>query len=131
PRVECFAVEPETGDDTRQSLIKGERVKIPPPPTIADGARVQTPGELTFPITEHNATDVLTVSDEELRETMRFILFRMKLLVEPTGALAAAAVLFDKLPRHLQRIGVVLSGGNVDADMLARIVRSASDNATA
>jgi len=74
---------------------------------------------------------VLTVSDEELRETMRFILFRMKLLVEPTGALAAAAVLCDKLPRHLQRIGVVLSGGNVDAEMLAHIVRGESDNAAA
>src|SRR5437868_1371023 len=131
PRIECFAVEPETGDDTRQSLIKGERVKIPPPPTIADGARVQTPGTLTYPITAHNATDVLTVSDEELRETMRFILFRLKLLVEPTGALAAAAVLFDKLPRHVQRIGIVLSGGNVDAEMLAHIVRGESDNAAA
>jgi threo-3-hydroxy-L-aspartate ammonia-lyase len=129
PRVSCFAVEPETGDDTRQSLSKGERIKIPPPPTIADGARVQTPGALTFPITQHNATDVFTVSDDELRETMRFLLFRLKLLVEPTGALAAAAVLFDKLPRNIQRIGVVLSGGNVDADMLARIVRGESDNA--
>lgn len=122
-RVECFAVEPETGDDTRQSIIKGERVHIPPPPTIADGARVQTPGALTFPITQHNATDVLTVSDDELRETLRFILFRMKLLVEPTGVLAAAAVLFDKLPPNIRRIGVVLSGGNIDADALAGIVK--------
>ncbi|HYY42300.1 MAG TPA: threonine/serine dehydratase, partial [Pyrinomonadaceae bacterium] len=96
-RVACFAVEPETGDDTRRSLRAGERVHIPPPPTIADGARVQTPGALTFPITRANAADVLTVSDEEIKETMRFILFRLKLLVEPTGALAAAAVLFDKL----------------------------------
>jgi threo-3-hydroxy-L-aspartate ammonia-lyase len=121
--VACFAVEPETGDDTRQSFLTGERVSIPPPPTIADGARVQTPGALTFPVTQRNAADVLTVTDEELIETMRFILFRMKLLVEPTGVLAAAAVLFDKLPRNIRRVGVVLSGGNVDAEMLARVLR--------
>ncbi len=119
PHVQCFAVEPETGDDTQQSFRTGVRVHIPPPPTIADGARVQTPGTLTFPITQRNAADVLTVSDEELIATLRFILFRMKLLVEPTGALAAAAVLFDKLPPNIQRIGVVLSGGNVDGDALA------------
>jgi threo-3-hydroxy-L-aspartate ammonia-lyase len=118
----CFAVEPETGDDTRRSILAGERVHIPPPPTIADGARVQTPGALTFPITQRNAAAVVTVTDEEIMETMRFILFRMKLLVEPTGALAAAAVLFNKLPRDFARVGVVLSGGNVDAEMLARIL---------
>jgi threonine dehydratase len=121
-QISCFAVEPETGDDTRRSIRAGERVRIPPPPTIADGARVETPGALTFPITQRNAAAVLTVSDEEIMETMRFILFRLKLLVEPTGALAAAAVLFNKLPREFARIGVVLSGGNVDAEMLARIV---------
>jgi threonine dehydratase len=120
--VACFAVEPDTGDDTRQSFLRGERVRIPPPPTIADGARVETPGALTFPITRRNAAAVLTVSDEEIMAAMRFILFRLKLLVEPTGALAAAAVLFDKLPRNIQRIGVVLSGGNVDAEALARII---------
>ena len=121
-RVACYAVEPETGDDTRQSFLRGERVRIPPPPTIADGARVETPGALTFPVTQRNATAVLTVSDEELMATMRFILFRLKLLVEPTGALAAAAVLFDRLPPDIKRVGVVLSGGNVDAEMLARVL---------
>jgi threonine dehydratase len=120
--VACFAVEPETGDDTRRSILAGERVHIAPPLTIADGARVQTPGALTFPITQRNAAAVVTVSDEEIMETMRFILFRLKSLVEPTGALAAAAVLFNKLPREFERVGVVLSGGNVDAEMLARIV---------
>jgi threonine dehydratase len=120
--VACFAVEPDTADDTRRSILAGERVHIPPPPTIADGARVETPGALTFPITQRNATAVLTVSDEEIMETMRFILFRLKLLIEPTGVLAAAAVLFDKLPRDSKRVGVVLSGGNVDAEMLARVV---------
>src|SRR5690242_3336610 len=83
PSIKCFAVEPETANDTQQSFAKAERVKIPPPPTIADGLRVQTPGALTFPITRTNAEEVLTVSDEEIIETMRFMLFRMKLLIEP------------------------------------------------
>ena len=122
PAIKCFAVEPETANDTQQSVDKGERVKISPPPTIADGLRVQTPGALTFPITQTNADAVLTVSDEEITAAMRFMLFRMKLLVEPSGAAAAAAVLARKLPSHLNRIGVVLSGGNVDLDVLARLI---------
>jgi threonine dehydratase len=121
PRVRCFAVEPDTADDTRQSFLKGERVSIPPPPTIADGLRVQSPGKLTFPILQKNAEDVLTVSDEEIIETIKFLLFRMKLLVEPSGAAAAAAVLTGKLPRDSKRVGVILSGGNIDADALGRL----------
>jgi threonine dehydratase len=122
PSVRCFAVEPETADDTQQSIQKGERVKIPPPPTIADGLRVQTPGALTFPITRANADAVLAVTDEEIVAAMRFMLFRMKLLVEPSGAAAAAAVFTKKIPKDCRRVGVVLSGGNVDSDMLARIL---------
>ena len=95
---------------------------IPPPPTIADGARVQIPGKLTFPITQRNTEKVLTVSDGEIIEAMRFILLRMKLLVEPTGALAAAAVLSGKLPADVHKVGVVLSGGNVDKEMLTQIL---------
>jgi threonine dehydratase len=120
--IRCFPVESELSDDTRQSFLKGERVTIPPPPTIADGMRTQTPGALTFPVLQRNAEDVLTVSEDEIVETLRLILFRMKLLVEPTGAVAAAAVLFKKLPADIRRVGVVLSGGNVDADALARFV---------
>jgi threonine dehydratase len=119
--IRCFAVEPTTGDDTRQSFKAGERITIPPPPTIADGARVQTPGALTFPFVQQNAEDVLTVSDAETTEAMKFLLFRLKILVEPTGALAAAAVLFDKLPQGIKRVGVVLTGGNVDPELLARL----------
>ncbi|HEY6121506.1 MAG TPA: threonine/serine dehydratase [Pyrinomonadaceae bacterium] len=122
PRIRCFPVEPESGDDTRQSFLKGERVTIPPPPTIADGLRVQSPGELTFPITQQNAEDVLTVTDEEILETMRFLLVRMKLLVEPSGAAAAAAVFFQKLPEDTRNVGVVLSGGNVDAEVLQTVL---------
>ncbi|MDQ3258929.1 MAG: threonine/serine dehydratase [Acidobacteriota bacterium] len=128
PQIRCFPVESELSDDTRQSFIKGERVCIPPPPTIADGMRTQAPGALTFPVLQRTAEDVLTVSEDEIIETLRFILFRMKTLVEPTGAVAAAAVLFGKLPANIRRIGVVLSGGNVDADVLARLVSASNDN---
>jgi threonine dehydratase len=95
---------------------------IPPPPTIADGLRVQSPGTLTFPVLQKTAEDVLTVSDEEIIETIRFFLFRMKFLVEPSGAAAAAAVLTDKLPQDAKRVGVVLSGGNIDAELLSQIL---------
>jgi threonine dehydratase len=122
PDVRCFAVEPETGNDTLLSIEKGERVEIPPPPTIADGARVQTPGALTFPITQRNTEKVLTVSDDQIIQAMRFVLQRMKLLVEPTGALGAAAVLSGKLPTDVRKVGVVLSGGNVDMEMLKQLL---------
>src|SRR5258708_6077459 len=120
--IRCFAVEPDNANDTQQSIAKGERVKIPPPPTIADGLRVQSPGALTFPITQQNAAAVLTVAEEEIIETLRFILFRMKLLVEPSGVAAAAAVLFRKLPEDLRRVGVVLSGGDIDLDVLSQLL---------
>jgi threo-3-hydroxy-L-aspartate ammonia-lyase len=120
--VRCFPVESELSDDTRQSFLKGERVHIPPPATIADGMRTQMPGALTFPVLQRNAEDVLTVSEDEIVEAMRFLLFRLKILVEPTGAVAAAAVLFGKLPKGLGRVGVVISGGNVDPEALARFV---------
>lgn len=122
PRIRCFPVEPSTADDTRQSFLKGERVAIPPPPTIADGLRVQIPGELTFPIVQQLAEDVLTVTDEEIMETLRFVLTRMKLLVETSGVTAAAAVMFRKLPADVERVGVVLSGGNIDPDQLAKVI---------
>jgi threonine dehydratase len=122
PEIRCFPVESELSDDTRQSFVRGERVTIPPPPTIADGMRTQTPGALTFPVLCRNAEDVLTVSEDEIVETLRLILFRMKILVEPTGAVAAAAVLFNKLPPDIKRVGVVLSGGNVDPEAVARFL---------
>jgi threonine dehydratase len=124
PRIRCFAVEPDTADDTRQSFLKGERVTIPPPPTIADGLRVQSPGTLTFPILQKTAEDVLTVSDQEIIETIKFFLFRMKLLVEPSGAAAAAAVFSGKLPRDTKRVGVIVSGGNIDADLLSQFLQN-------
>src|ERR1041384_7392682 len=128
PRIRCFPVEPDSADDTRQSFVKGERVAIPPPPTIADGLRVQSPGSLTFPILQENAEDVLTVSDEEIIGTVKFLLFRTKMLVEPSGAAAAAAVLFGKLPKDTKRVGVVLSGGNIDAELLESFLSQSGNN---
>ncbi len=128
PAIRCFAVEPETANDTQQSFHKGGRVTIPPPPTIADGLRVQTPGVLTFPITRANTEDVLTVTDEEIIAAMRFMLFRMKLLVEPSGAAAAAAVFARKLAKDLNRVGVVLSGGNIDPDALGGLLSNKSSH---
>ncbi len=126
-RIRCFPVESELSDDTRQSFIKGERVCIPPPSTIADGMRTQAPGALTFPVLQQTAEDVLTVTEDEIAQTLCFILFRLKMLIEPTGAVAAAAVLFGKLPRNIQRVGVVISGGNIDPDVLARLVSVGND----
>jgi threonine dehydratase len=124
--VRCFPVESELSDDTRQSFLKGERVHIAPPATIADGMRTQTPGTLTFPVLQRNAEDVLTVSEDEIVEALRFILFRMKILVEPTGAVAVAAALCGKLPHDVKRVGVVITGGNLDPDALARFVHPAT-----
>lgn len=122
PKIKCYPVEPATADDTRQSFLKGERVTIPPPPTIADGLRVQIPGKLTFPIVQKLADDVLTVTDEEIIATLRFLLFRMKVLIETSGATAAAAVMHQKLPADVRKVGVVLSGGNIDPEQLAKIL---------
>ena len=122
PKIRCFPVEPETADDTRQSFVKGERISIAAPPTIADGLRVQTPGTLTFPILREMAEDVLTVSDNEIIEMIKLFLFRMKLLVEPSGAAAAAAVLANKLPGDVKRVGVIVSGGNIDAELLSQFL---------
>ena len=127
PKIRCYPVEPDTADDTRRSWLKGERISIPAPPTIADGLRVQIPGKLTFPIVQQLAEDVLTVSDEEIIATLKFILFRMKLLVETSGVAAAAAVMFHKLPENVKRVGVVLSGGNIDPQSLRDIL--AADDA--
>jgi threonine dehydratase len=118
PDIRIFGVEPEDGNDTLLSFRKGERVGIPPPKTIADGLRTQKPGEITFPIIQRNVEDIVTVSDDEIRQTMALCLSRMKILVEPSGAVAAAAVLFKKIPPELKRVGIVVSGGNVDLDFL-------------
>jgi len=115
PGCEVFGVEPEAGNDGQQSLRKGEIVSIAPPKSIADGALTPYLGKLTFAIIKEKVTDILTVSDEQLIQTMRWFAQRMKIVVEPTGCLAAAAVMHGVFPvQPGSRIGVVLSGGNVD-----------------
>ncbi|HEU0177325.1 MAG TPA: threo-3-hydroxy-L-aspartate ammonia-lyase [Blastocatellia bacterium] len=119
PQIRVFGVEPEAGNDTWQSFRKGERVEIPVPKTIADGLQVTAPGKLTFPIIRELVEDILLVNDQELISTVRFVLERMKVLVEPSGAAAAAAVFHHKFDFTGKRVGVLLSGGNVDLSKLA------------
>jgi threonine dehydratase len=123
PGVKIYGVEAESANDTWLSFERGERVSIAPPPTIADGIRNLSPGVLTFPILRRNVDGILLVSDAEIAEAVRFLLFRCKLLVEPTGAVSLAAVIAGKVPIPAgARIGVVLSGGNVDPEVLARLI---------
>jgi threonine dehydratase len=120
PLIRVFGAEPEGANDTFLSLKAGERVALPHPDTIADGLRAPQPGALTFPIIRQLAEGVLLVSDDEIRQAVKFLLLRMKVLVEPSGAVPAAAVLFGKLPAGIGSVGVILSGGNVDFEELAR-----------
>src|SRR5881296_52370 len=124
PGITVVGVEADTANDTYLSLQKGERVTIPPPPTIADGIRPQSPGELTFPILRENLSEVALVSDDEIIAAVRFLALRVRVIAEPTGAVGAAAVLTRKLAVPAgARIGVVLSGGNVDPDLLLQILQ--------
>jgi threonine dehydratase len=124
PGLQIFGVETETANDTYLSFRRGERVTIPPPPTIADGIRLTTPGALTFPVLKTLLTDMLLVSDDEVRAAVRFLALRARIVVEPTGAVPAAAVLNKRLPLGPgARVGVVLSGGNIDPSMLIEILK--------
>jgi threo-3-hydroxy-L-aspartate ammonia-lyase len=114
PGIQVIGVEPEAGNDTQQSLARGEIVQIATPQTIADGAQTQASGTLTFPVIQRLVHSVRTVSDAQLISTMRFFAERMKMVVEPTGCLAAAALLEDGLDLRGQRVGILISGGNVD-----------------
>ncbi|MGO4570786.1 threo-3-hydroxy-L-aspartate ammonia-lyase [Microvirga sp. 2TAF3] len=119
PGCRVFGVEPEAGNDGQQSFRTGSIVRIPIPKTIADGAQTPSLGQKTFPIIRALAEDIVTVSDAMLVDTMRFFFERMKIVVEPTGCLAAAAVLNGVVPCAGKRVGIVLSGGNVDPKALA------------
>jgi threonine dehydratase len=107
-------VEPEAGDDTRRSLAAGERVVVPVGRTIADGQQLDTPGERTFAVIRERVAAVVTVSDAEIVDAMRFAFERLKLVLEPSGASALAALLAGKVDAGGRRTGVILSGGNVD-----------------
>ncbi len=118
PDIRVFGVEPELANDWALSMAAGEIVEIPPPQTIADGLRPTKPGKLTFPIVQRLVEGFVLVSEDEIREAMRFLLERMKILVEPSGAVGVAAVLFGKLPAEIRTVGVIVSGGNVDWDVV-------------
>ena len=113
PGIKVIGVEPEDANDTFLSLQAGHRVQIAPPETIADGLRTPQPGALTFPIIQQHVDEVVLVSDREIQYAQGFLASRLKIVAEPSGAVTAAAVLFRKLAPSIQRVGIVLSGGNV------------------
>ncbi len=119
PDCEIVGVEPEDADDTKQSLAAGERKKVPPPKTIADGLRVRTPGAGTFEVTRLHVARVELVSDAEMLEAMRFAAERLRIVLEPSGA-ASLAVARRELVTRGGRAGVLLSGGNVDPALFAQ-----------
>jgi threonine dehydratase len=122
PQCRVVGVEPEAGNDVQQSLAKGEIVHIEVPKTIADGAQTQHAGQLTFAVMRALVDQVVTVSDAQLVGAMRFFAERMKLVVEPTGALGAAAAFEGKVDVKGQRVGVIISGGNVALERYAQLL---------
>ncbi len=122
PDCKVIGVEPEAGNDGQQSLRKGEIVHIGVPDTIADGAMVTHVGEHNFEVIRRRVDDIVTVSDAQLVATMKFFAERMKMVVEPTGCLGAAAALHGMVPVAGKRVGVLISGGNVDLSRFAQLV---------
>jgi threonine dehydratase len=123
PQCRIYGVEPEAGNDGQQAFRTGAIVTIATPKTIADGAQTQRLGELTFPIIQRNVDDILTVTDDELVAAMRFFAERMKMVVEPTGCLAFAGARAMREKLRGQRIGVIISGGNVDLARYSRLLQ--------
>lgn len=122
PGIEVIGVEPEAGNDTQQSLAQGRIVHIDTPKTIADGAQTQHSGQLTFPVIQQLVRRIVTVSDAQLIQTLRFFAERMKMVVEPTGCLGAAALMQGVVQARGRRVGVILSGGNVDIARFAEFL---------
>jgi len=128
PQCRVYGVEPLAGNDVAQSFAKGERVRIATPQTIADGAQTPMVGEITFAIIQKNVDAIFTVTDEQLIDSMRFYAERMKLVVEPTGCLSLAAALQMSPQLRGKKVGVIISGGNVDAQRYAQLLSMASSN---
>ena len=124
PNCKVYGVEPEAGNDVQQSFAKGEIVKIATPKTIADGAQTQSAGTITFPLIQRHVDGIVTATDAQLVEGMKFFAERMKMLVEPTGALSFAAARHAGLPIAGKRVGVIVSGGNVDLQRFAELVKN-------
>lgn len=125
PGVRIVGVEPAEGDDTKQSLDAGRRIRITVPRTIADGQQIDMPGEITFEINRRLVDEVVTVTDEEIVAAMIFAFDFLKTVLEPSGASALAALLSHKVDLK-GRVGVILSGGNVGADRFAELVGRAA-----
>ena len=121
PSIRVFGVEPELANDYWLSMRAGKPVTVDASATIADGLRTPTPGTLTFPIIQALVEDILLVSEEEILEAMRFSLTRLKIAIEPSGAVCVAAALAGKIPAGIAKVGLVVSGGNVDLDLLAKL----------
>ncbi|MFE5508968.1 MULTISPECIES: pyridoxal-phosphate dependent enzyme [Amycolatopsis] len=121
PGIRVVGVEPAAGDDTKRSLEAGERVSIPVPRTIADGQAASVPGELTFSINRRLVDDIALVTDEQVRDAMRFAFERLKLVIEPSGATGLAALLSGRIPAS-GRVGVIISGGNVSPERFAELI---------
>jgi len=122
PGIALYGVEPEAGDDFARSFVENRRIEIAVPKTIADGQQTTSPGLLTFPIVKRLCAGFYTVSDDEIRVAMRFAFERLKLVIEPSGASALAALLAGKSDAHGKNVGIVISGGNVDPAAYAAII---------
>jgi len=122
PAIRVIGVEPAAGDDTKRSLAAGERVTIPVPRTIADGQAASIPGELTFSINRRLVDEVVLVTDDQIRDAMRFAFERMRIVMEPSGATGLAALLAGAVERLPRRVGVIVSGGNIDAERFAELI---------
>ncbi len=124
PNIRVVGVEPEAGDDTRRSLAAGERVPITVPKTIADGLQASEPGELTFEVNRELVDEVVTVTDADILDAMAFLFDRLKLVTEPSGAVAVAALLANRVDASGLRVGVIVSGGNVGVARFAELLGS-------
>lgn len=125
PACQVFGVEPQAGNDGQQSFRTGQIVHIETPDTLADGAQTQHLGNYTFPVIQQRVDDILTVDDNALVEAMKFFASRMKILVEPTGCLGAAALFNRQIDLQGKKVGVVISGGNVDLMRFAALLQTA------
>ena len=114
PATRVIGVEPEAGDDTKRSLEAGKRVSIPVPRTIADGQAADIPGELTFSVNQRLVDEIALVTDDQILDAMRFAFERLKIVIEPSGATGLAALLSGRIPQLPPRVGVIISGGNID-----------------
>ncbi|HDL8447616.1 TPA: pyridoxal-phosphate dependent enzyme, partial [Yersinia enterocolitica] len=122
PNCQVIGVEPAAGNDGQQSFRSGKIVKIETPVTIADGAQTPALGHYTFPVIQERVDNILTATDDQLISAMKFFTSRMKIVVEPTGCLGAAVAFGDQLELRGKRVGVIISGGNVDLGRLAHFI---------